>query len=342
MAAIYQAYPGGLCGNIGQLTQGNLLSPTPMWPIDSLSYVNIGTPIAKGIDMVDSKSISSTFWFSRGLAPAGPLIVPIMEIYAGSAISAGDPNKAAYIAYMDSSGHIHIEARNLLGTKILDITVTNNGASWAGAASPTGMALVANLDDASRRALWVNGVDRTNDTNYVTWTTYTDDLVVLDDHTYPLNDSFQYNVGVSLTAGDGDPGPVYWSSEGSWNGNAYNGDGPNNSGTETDMLWGCSFDDDCTLLPQAIWDNSGWVRDPQKWNGWFIRQPRLFFRTGWRNTGEFGPTAYDDPAYSELIMLRFPGTPSIRDMQYAVGASARTFGNYGIVNYGVPTDLEPT
>ena len=77
-----------------------------------------------------------------------------------------------------------------------------------------------------------------------------------------------------------------------------------------------TFDDTCSLIGGACWDANGWVRDPGKWEGWYLTQPQLFYAASfWRNTGRTEPAASGD-----------------NDLEQPLPTSGTTGDDYGTYN----------
>jgi hypothetical protein len=184
-----------------------------------------------------------------------------------------------FFFFMDTDGYMNITARNTAGTEILNVQITNNGGSFADTTMYQ-FAVVINLDDVTKRSIWINNVDVTDNTGYVTWNTYTDDYMQLKSQADDPN-GMQYLVG-----GNGETAHSF-----SYSGNG--GTGYGTGATAYDSLGYISFDNACNLISPAIWDSDGYVLDPQKWEGWYKAQPKYFFGPSlYRNTGSLG-TAFE-------------------------------------------------
>jgi len=253
----------GLCGFVSSLTQGQLLAPTLIQNMtDSAHSISQLYPVTAGVGFDDTEVFSFTCAFSRETPPVQFTNATLMEV------DGADPKEPLKI-YMDTNGYIRILAENSAGTTILDVTIRNNGGSFADS-SVYMIALV--IDLSGSREVYIDNADRTNDTSWVTWTTYTDDII-------NLSADEGYYFGTSSS------GEIYGDESGTdieaWEANL------NNVG----ML---SFDDQCSLIPLAVWDNDGNITDPQKWEGWYLQQPQCFYGPGLhRNTGKTEPATYD-------------------------------------------------
>ena len=260
-AAPASAEDPGICGDTGDLSRGNLLSEhgLQMCPevAASLSVANVDT---NNWDMSDSKSVCFTAAFCRELDPAS---------VGGYLILVQDSSNAndGFRLYVDTDGFLYIKGENAAGTEILNVKVTNNGSSMSDSAAHT-IAGVINLDDTSRREIFFDGVNVTDNTSYVTWTTYTDDLLQL--HSISVADTVSYNFGNHT-------GGTVWGT----------GGGDYNDGI--DSLGYITFDNTCNLVTVGMFDNNGWLMDPQgDFTGWYKTQPKIAFGPSlWKQAGAF-------------------------------------------------------
>jgi len=250
----------GICASIGTAKVGQPLGPTAPAISESNAlgdFIDEISPDTKGIALSDTKAFCCTAGFSH--------ISPIH--------STGNPRKmfeitritteSRFFPSLDSDGVFHVEARNISNELILDVEVSNNGVSMLDSKSHL-IGCVFNMDDPTKRAIRLDGFDRTNDPDYVTWKVYKDDKVHLKGAT---TDDMAYTFG-----GGYDPIAGAISGWGSGTGNAFS------IGLET--LGFLSFSDSCTLVPEAMWDDNQNVLDPQgDYTGWYSTQPPCAFST---------------------------------------------------------------
>ena len=261
----------GICGQIESAQQGNLLSPVAIQQVSELeNTVLLGDPFGEGKSFSNSKQISFTAIFMREFPAAVDEISMVIDLQNQS------PSARNFAFYMNSDGYMKIEGLNAAGTKILDVLITNNGATFA-ISNLHGIAVTIDLTDVTKREIRLNNLDITENSAYVTWNTYTDDLIDLEDdggsnrvkYGFGLEQVIASAWGVSNSASGFPPG--------------------------IDALGFITFDDACSLVPKALWNDAGWYRDPGKWEGWYITQPQVFFgHSFWRNTGKTEPSDYDE------------------------------------------------
>ncbi len=274
MAAIYNWLGGspilGICGQIEVSEQGNLLSPVAIQQVNELNNtIILGQPFSQGLSFSDSKQISFTAIFMREFPSA------IGEIAMAIDFLNVSPNRSNFAFYMNSDGHMKIEGLNSAGTKILDVLITNNGGTFA-TSTLHGIAVTIDLTDVTKREIRLNNLDITENASYVTWNTYTNDLLALADAD---PNKIKYGFGLEQVIASA------WGVSNS----------PSGFPPGIDALGFITFDDDCSLVPKALWNDAGWYHDPGKWEGWYITQPQVFFgHSFWRNTGKTEPFYYDE------------------------------------------------
>jgi hypothetical protein len=256
----------GLCGLASNLNQADALSAGSIQTINQLSHtVNATSVYASGLTMNDTTTVCFTAAFVRGLAPAAGKKAYMMEV-------TGPSSEPILEYYINENGHIRIYSENIAGTTILDITITNNGGSFIG--DQHFVTMVFDVTDPANREVYVDAIDVTENTGYTTYTTY-ENLTIELEATAISDRSYSFGLGLS----DGHYGT-------------------SNPSPDIDSLGFITFDDTCSLIGGSVWDISGNIRDPQKWSGWYLNQPQIFFGpTFWRNTGKLGnPVSYSSTA----------------------------------------------
>ena len=261
--------PGGLCGSVDDLTRGQLLSASPLSLVSqSGAIISENSAEANEVSFEDSKVFSMTCALVRESPPTAGVNVGAMEVTRGAA--------TPYFGfYMDENGYMNIYAENAAEVEILNVQITNNGGSFATSTIHM-FGIVIDLSDSTKREIYINNRNVT-ESSWVTWNTYTDDYIKLADNAaqavnYSFGRGMDHDWG-SLDIPAGSQGP--------------------NVGI--DCLGYMSFDDDCTLIPSAIWDVNGWVTDPQSWEGWYLVQPAVFYAASfWRNSGWTQPLYYEE------------------------------------------------
>lgn len=263
----------GVCGGFGDLNQGELLGVGSIQQVHVTSNaVSEGTASENGVSFTDSKSVSFTVAFMREDTTGTP--AHAIDLYDN--VDA----HSKFTVYMDASGFMVIEGRNEAGTVILDVEVTNNTASFADSELYF-MTFIANLDDATKREVFIStspngrdGLDITDNTDYVTWTTYTDDFIAFAD-------------------GGSSARTIYAFGQDRF-GDAW-GSGGGGFPSGIDGVCYLTFDDSCSLIGPSVWDQNGFIRDPQAWGGWYKTQPQVFFGPSfWKNSGKTAPAVYLD------------------------------------------------
>lgn len=249
----------GVCTSIATTSVGQPLGPTAPAICEGTGgdFISETSPDTKSIGLSDSKAVCCTMGFSH-ISPIHSSGVQ-RKMFEITRIA----SESRFFPSLDSNGVVHIEAKNISNVLILDVEISNNGVSMLDSESHL-MGCVFNMDDSTKREIWLDGVDVTNDQDYVTWKVYTDDLIhlkgaVTDDMAYYFGGG--YDALAASIAG--------W---GSGTGNAFN------IGLET--LGFLSFSDSCTLVPRAMWDDNKNVLDPQgDYTGWYSTQPPCAFST---------------------------------------------------------------
>jgi len=312
MAAIYQWFSGnitGLCGTIYKATIGSVLPQHMIMMQDDgpKTLLSASSNEANSTVIADSKSVCFTAFFVLENTPT---------IENAALIDVRDSvlNRRTFGFYMDTSGFMRIVGLNTAGATILDVTITNNGASFADTTMYQ-FGVVINLDDVTKREIWLDNDDITDNASYVTWTTYTDDFIQLESFAAP--DQVQWGFGINLmTAHSFSYGP-----------NA--GTGYGGGATAYDSFGYITFDNSCTLVPAAIWNDDGWVMDPQKWEGWYATQPKVFFGPSlWKNSGSVVGEFY------EMNLDNFPSNLYVYAVGGALGEHYQQSTNC-MVNYGI-------
>lgn len=267
----------GLCGTSEDLTQGQLLSSSGITnPLAAVEQIN---PLAAGVNFENSKVVSFTgaHVHATGHAAGAP------GVY-GDFINVENAGGTSYFRVaLESfvSGRYVILAKNAAGEEILSVFITNNGGNFIDGTVHM-FAGVIDLSDPSKREIWIDGVDRTNDTAWVTWNTYTDDTILLaDTGVAPFDLRYQFGG---------------------------NSAGPDD---EEDSVGFVSFDESCSLVPEGVWDSNGVIRDPQAWEGWYLVQPSVFFGPSfWKNSGTTAPAFNGDNDMELLISDNYDGNIS--------------------------------
>jgi len=262
-----------LCGSLGSVDKGQLLNVGAIQMCNQNSNaISQSSAFAAAMPFNDTKVVSFTAALIRENAPVA---TAYMHQIHSDAVE-------LFAVYLDSGGFIKIMARNLADTVILDATITNNGGSFTNSQLHF---IAGAIDLSGGRELFINSVDRSEDAAYVTWNTYTDELIPLEASN---GDERTYSYGIETLTGN----EVYGSDNGT---GAVGG---------IDALGYITFDDSCSLITEAVWDGI-YVSDPQKWAGWYATQPQVFFGpTFWKNTGKTAPSSYAENsmelAYDEV------------------------------------------
>jgi hypothetical protein len=250
------------------LAPGDLLSAVPLvYPIG----IGLSDAAEAGRSLTNTKQISFTIAFCRENAPNATFFAWIVDINDSL------DNISNFSVAMNSDGHIEIHGRNASQTEILNVLITNNLGSFA-TSTVHMLAMKIDLADPLERQVVYNGVDVTSDSNYLTWTTYTNDDLKLADVAGDPSNTMIYNVYKHQQFGN------------TW----YTNVADYNSGADVagvDTLGFFSFDDTASLVPTAVWDSQFYVKDCQQYQGWYKGRPWLFYGPGqWRNTGRTRPT----------------------------------------------------
>lgn len=265
----------GVCATTDDLIQNEtLLSPIGLQMVGQLSHTLNETSVdTSGWAMDDSKTVSLTFAFTKEVG-----FEPTDSVY-GYIIDFTQSNSRRFAVRMNTSGFIEVVGFNAAGTKILDVTISNNGSSWCDSVAHL-FGVVVNLDDTDKREIYVDGDDHTEDSAYVTWTTYTDDFIQFHSTS---SDTYEYAIGStadSRDVWDDDPIPSYISLQNGFS-----------------SLGFICLDNRCTLVSAGMWDIDDLVKDPQgDFTGWFTIQPRMAWGPSfWKQAGEF--TGFERPLY---------------------------------------------
>jgi len=247
----------GICGTAADLTQGELLTihiqrPSPNTvtgnTIEASGTAELGTT------WNNTGEFSFTAFCLRNAAPDSPNVVHLIDLYD---LTNG---RTMFGFHMDSDGYMNITGKNTSGTTILSVQITNDGGSFADTTLHE-FAVSMKLNDSTKREIYHNG-DNITESSWVTWTTYTDDLLGIED--IAGGTDLHYCFGFSRATSK------------SW---ASNSAGYNGTGTDiVDAYSYLTFNDSCTLISASVWDDDGYVRDPQAWSGWYTEQPRIFLR----------------------------------------------------------------
>lgn len=261
---------GGVCGAISNLNQGQLLNVSPIWALPNFQTAVLQqNPFdTAGFTFSDTKVVSFTFAFTRFASPNVGLRANIIYI-AGT-------GGEYFVISMNSDGHITIRGRNAAGATILNVLIRNNTATFADNQLHF-IASVIDLSDVENREIFHNNQDITDEANWVTWTTYTDDIMPMEDFAgNPDNKRYGFGFDGGEVWGSANPG--------------YNGVGD----STTDGLGYLTFDDACTLISASVWDSDGNVLDPQgDATGWYLSQPQVaFLPFFYKNSGKTGPATY--------------------------------------------------
>jgi hypothetical protein len=263
----------GICGTSDDLTQGALLGIHIQRPSPNTvtgNFIEASGTAELGLSFSDTKGISFTAFLLRNAAPDSPKVVHLIDLYD---LTNG---RTMFGFHMDSDGYMNITGKNTSGTTILDVQITNDGASFADTLRHE-FAVSFELDDTTKREIYHNGTNITEGT-WVTWNTYTDDQLGLEDIAggTDLHYCFGFSRGTSTA----------WASDSA----GYNG-----TGTDiVDSYSYLTFNDSCKLVSSAVWDDDGYVRDPQAWSGWYTEQPKVFYANSFhKNSGTTAPTSYE-------------------------------------------------
>ena len=256
----------GVCGTVDDLTRGELIGTTAIAHVYGGINMTLSDtdPFGNSNSFNNTKVVCFTFDICRENEPLSGKTAHMIDVWDAE----GTRLWHSFEVYLNDSGHLRITGRNSAGTIILDVTVTNAGATFCDTKNYMGAAVI-DLTDSTKREIFINDVDLTA-AAVTTWTTYTDDLLNIADAASGVEGSKQYGFGIDL-----ENAIPFGSSDG----------GGATAGIDSVGL--ISFDDACTLVCPLVWDAAGFISDPQKWSGWYEKQPQVFFGPGfWKNTGK--------------------------------------------------------
>jgi len=261
----------GVCGVSTDLNRGELVSGALMQSFAAGVFISQGNPFSNSVNFSDTKVISFTFAFVRSetaYATDGAAYAIQLRNITDSV--------DAFSVYMDTSGYIQIRGNNGTPSEILKVQITNNGGSFADSLIHE-FACVIDLSSPTSREIYHNNTNISELSAWVTWTTYTDDTLAITGYVGITPYDIGYSFGGSFS-----------------NGNAWGRSTTFPKANGINSIAFLSFDDKCSLIPASVWDLKGRMRDPQKWEGWYLSQPQVFFATSlWRNTGKTQPATYE-------------------------------------------------
>ncbi|MEE9579759.1 MAG: hypothetical protein V3V74_00395, partial [Nitrosomonadaceae bacterium] len=297
----------GICGTTANLNQGDLLASSGL--INSFAHIDQTGPKAAGVNFENSKIVSFT---GSNVLRAGNESGAGVQSYFIQVLN-NDTDAINFGFSLESFlGRYVLIGSNAAGDEILNATILQDGATFVDGIVHT-ISGVIDLSDPTRREIWIkNGTDApiniTDNTSWVTWNTYTDDTMQLED------------TGLN-------PGRLIYRFGKSMNG----------SGNEEDSAGLVSFDNKCSLIPSALWDSNGWLRDPQAWQGWYMAQPKVFFLSWWKNSGTTAPIFAGEndmelgsaDVYDGFISFD-PADPLRSQMLFNVGVGANVNANDGL------------
>ena len=262
----------GICGTASDLTVGQLLNVSPLSLVGQLGAVIIETDaLGNGCVIENSNIICFTCALCRENPPQAGTKVGAFELL-------GPTSTPNFAFYMDSNGYMNIYGRNAVETEILEVQITNAGSSFADSTIHM-FAVVIDLSDPENREIYVDATNVGKSSVYVTWITYSDDILQLADEGSGSGQDMTYYFGLGYNNTWGAPSVAAGSG------------GPSDG---IDCLGYISFDNTCSLIPASVWDSSGFVRDPGAWEGWYLERPAVFYGPSfWRNSGTTAPLYYE-------------------------------------------------